>query len=236
MRKWTPIGLIAIAYLVSGVSFNRLPSVISPDWSALFPFVSTSSSEPGSRTFMALVLPTAALLVYLLFRFLRSTQGERLSRALFQRWAPAEALEHSAIERFEKTYELIVALVVGFMVLSHIMLIGLALGWGDWLPRVFAVSLGLGIAVAGNVMPRLRPNPVMGARTRKTLNDPLLWARTHRLFGALFMVTGLITMILAVAALKYALIALFAGIFASCLIVLVYVTRSSGEATKRFVV
>jgi hypothetical protein len=218
MRKWMPILLIAIAYLVSGLLFARLPAVVAPDWEKLFPFIPEGSSEAGSRTLLALMLPTIALGVYVLFRALRSGPGARISRFLFGGRAPDAVLDSSAIKRFEKTYDLVVTLVVAFVVLMHITIIGLAADWGDWLPRVFAALVGVGIAAAGNVMPRLRPNPIMGVRTRKTLNDPRLWARTHRLVGALFMATGVITVVLAVVAFEYALIAGFAGILAACLI------------------
>lgn len=228
MRKWMPLLLIAIAYLVSALLFNRLPAVVTPDWSALFPFVG-ESTESSSRVLLAVLLPTVALGVYLLFAALRSSVGERVSRFLFRSFAPASALENTAIDRFAKTYELIATLLVAFVVLLHITLIGSTAGWGTWLPRVFAVLVGLGLATMGNVMPRLRPNAIMGVRTRKTLSDPALWARAHRLFGALFVIAGAITILLALSALQYALVAAFAGILVACLVMLVYV-GSAGHA------
>jgi hypothetical protein len=221
MRKWVPLLLIAIAYLVSALLFSRLPTVVTPDWGVLFPFVA-DSNESGSRVALALLMPTIALAAYLLFVFLRSSLGERLSRAMFSRWAPPAALDSAAIVRFERTYELIVTLLVAFVVLMHITLIGRAAGWGDWLPRLFAVLVGLGVVTLGNVMPRLRPNPIMGVRTRKTLNDPRLWARTHRVFGALFVISGVVTIVLALSALQYALLAGFTGILVACLAMLFY--------------
>ena len=231
MRKWLSLVLIAIAYLVSALLFSRLQAAVAPDWSELFPFVG-DTTETLPRAALAVLMPTIALAVYLLFVVLRSSLGERLSRSMFRRWAPAAALETSAIDRFEKTYELIVALVVAFVVTMHITLIGRAAGGGDWLPRVFAVLVGLGVATAGNVMPRLRPNAIMGIRTGKTLSDPLLWARAHRLFGALFMITGAITIVLALSALQYALVAGFAGILVACLVMLVYVTAADAPVSN----
>ena len=79
--------------------------------------------------------------------------------------------------------------------------------------------LGLGLAALGNVMPRLRPNPIMGLRTRATLNDPVLWARMHRLFGSLLLASGVLVMLLALTAVQYALIGFVATLLLSCLIV-----------------
>jgi uncharacterized membrane protein len=89
--------------------------------------------------------------------------------------------------------------------------------------------LGLGLAALGNVMPRLRPNPIMGLRTRATLNDPVLWARMHRLFGALLLASGVLVMLLALVAVRYALVGCLTALLLSLLIVFaVHVNRPQG--------
>jgi uncharacterized membrane protein len=45
------------------------------------------------------------------------------------------------------------------------------------------VMLGLALIVIGNLLPRLRPNIVIGIRTSRTLSDRGVWARTNRTAG-----------------------------------------------------
>ena len=108
-----------------------------------------------------------------------------------------ETLEPPAIARFRSTYDLVVALVIAFVLVFHLTFVALAAGGPPSTARAFLLLLGLGLAVMGNVMPRTRPNPIMGIRTRATLNDPVLWARVHRLFGGLLVASGVLVMLLA---------------------------------------
>ena len=233
MRKWMPAVLIVMAFAASVLMLPRLPEVVAPNFDVLFPFVA-AKSEPASKFFLAFVLPATALAVWLLFLALTSRAGFALERKLFGRWAPASALEPAAIERFRPTFDLIVAAVVAFVVSFHVMLLALAAGSGSWVVNVFAFAIGFALALMGNVMPRVRPNPIMGLRTRATLNDPILWARMHRLFGKLLLAAGVLVMLLAVFAVRYALLGFVASLLVSCIIML-FVALSSNTATTAIV-
>ena len=233
MRKWIPAVLIVIAFGASVLTLPRLPEVVAPNFDVLFPFV-TANSEPASKFFLAFVLPATALGVWLLFLLLTSRAGFALERKLFGRWAPASALEPEAIERFRPTFDLIVAAIVAFIVSFHLMLLALAAGSASWVVHVFAFTIGFGLALMGNVMPRVRPNPIMGLRTPATLNDPILWARMHRLFGKLLLASGVLVMLLAVFAVRYAMLGFAGGLLVSCLITL-FALLSSNTATTAVV-
>ena len=45
------------------------------------------------------------------------------------------------------------------------------------------VMFGLTLIVIGNLLPRFRPNVVIGIRTARTLNDRAAWAHTNRIAG-----------------------------------------------------
>lgn len=55
------------------------------------------------------------------------------------------------------------------------------------------VILGIGITfiIMGNYMPQIRHNYFFGIKTPWTLADEVVWTKTHRIGGALFMVFGL---------------------------------------------
>src|SRR5262245_19310919 len=52
-------------------------------------------------------------------------------------------------------------------------------------PRAVAVLVGVFFVGVGNLLPRTRPNLLIGIRTARTLEDRELWARIHRMCGYL---------------------------------------------------
>jgi putative oxidoreductase len=59
-------------------------------------------------------------------------------------------------------------------------------------PRAVAVLVGLFFVAVGNLLPRTRPNLLIGIRTARTLEDRELWARIHRTCGYLCVGFGIV--------------------------------------------
>jgi uncharacterized membrane protein len=59
-------------------------------------------------------------------------------------------------------------------------------------PRAVAVLVGLFFIGVGNLLPRTRPNLLIGIRTARTLEDRELWARIHRTCGYLAVGFGIV--------------------------------------------
>ena len=57
---------------------------------------------------------------------------------------------------------------------------------------VVTVSLGLLFVFLGNIMPKVKSNFYMGARTPWTLSDPDVWFKTNRLSGQIFFISGFV--------------------------------------------
>jgi uncharacterized membrane protein len=57
-------------------------------------------------------------------------------------------------------------------------------------PRAAAVLVGLFFVGVGNLLPRTRPNLLIGIRTGRTLEDRELWTRVHRMCGYLAVAFG----------------------------------------------
>jgi uncharacterized membrane protein len=98
-------------------------------------------------------------------------------------------------DRFRATYELLLDLAVVLIVAVQFLLQG-------WLLVFHRLSharlwfipttlVGLTLIIAGNVLPRLRPNSALGIRTPWTLRDERAWSRTHRAAGYLLVFLGL---------------------------------------------
>jgi uncharacterized membrane protein/uncharacterized membrane protein YphA (DoxX/SURF4 family) len=59
-------------------------------------------------------------------------------------------------------------------------------------PRAAAVLVGLFFVGIGNLLPRTRPNLLIGIRTARTLDDRELWTRIHRTCGYLAVGFGIV--------------------------------------------
>ena len=183
MRKWTPAVVIALGYLFSAVAYPHLPSEVPIHWNL--------SGQPDrwvERRWGALALPTIMLVNWAMF-------------VIFPRLDP----RRENIARFQKTYDLIVHVGIGLLLLLHILALGTALGWAVSLSGMLAVGLGGLLAILGNVLPRARPNWTFGIRTPWTLENRRVWERTHRVGGALLLVAGVLTIAAGIIAPEHAL-------------------------------
>ena len=204
MRKYLPIIPILLATGLSVATYGALPSLVYPDWSRLFPI--DARDEGMGRVGLAVLFPVLSALVWALMEFLARFHGAR---------ALPEQRVASPVDRFEPTYHIVVLGVVSLVVLMQVTLVASALAWPEWTFKTIGVTLGAGLFLVGNLMPRVRPNWIVGIRTRATLADAQLWMRTHRYFGGLLMLSGVVVMAIGVMVSRYAFVALVAGFLLS---------------------
>ena len=223
-RKWAPLVLIALAAVASLLAHGRLPSTLELRLEGLLPFDTSDASDPVPRWLALSFMPALALVMWAAFRAAPTTRGQRIGRR-FLRSAPDEVTSPEQFARFGKSYDTIVLAVVMLLIGIHAAIIAGALGHAGLAVRVVPAVLGLCLILMGNVMPRLRPNWVAGVRTRRTLEDPQLWRTTHRAFGTAFVVSGILTVIVALAAPRYGLVTGVIALVLSCILGLVASTR-----------
>jgi uncharacterized membrane protein len=163
-------GLLAAAFCVSTLLFFRLPGIGLIRYR--FP------AGPFPWIFTSFTLPTAALIIVLIFKSLAKRDPLRANYV-----------------KFRRTYELFLDLAVLLTIGTHFLLItkliilqGLV---GRWITYVPTSLVGIILVIAGNLLPRLRPNSAMGIRTRWTLRDETVWMKTHRLGGYFLFAFGL---------------------------------------------
>jgi SdpI/YfhL protein family len=68
-----------------------------------------------------------------------------------------------------------------------------------WAGRIVPILLGVTLISVGNLLPRTRPNLVIGIRTHRMLADRALWIRTHRSAGYLVVTLGFVLVLSALA-------------------------------------
>lgn len=99
--------------------------------------------------------------------------------------------------RSAQAYRAIWVILLLFFLGFHTVLMLNLLGYGISINGVLLPGLGLLFMALGNIMGKLRRNYFMGIRTPWTLDNDLVWNRTHRLGGKLMFVAGALTLLAA---------------------------------------
>lgn len=173
--------VITAGYVLGAALFSRLPEQIPPSWS-----VSGHDTVWLGRPMVAFLLPTAAAVTYALLRGL----------------CIRHPIEGANTPKVLVTYDAIMLRVMLFLMGVHAtVLVGLlGLLWGrEWAARIVPVLLGSAMIGIGNILPRTRPNLAIGIRTSRTLSDPALWVRTHRIAGYMIVALGLVILLAGIA-------------------------------------
>lgn len=223
MRRWTPLFPIVGSYALSAAIFSRLPDVGHPDFSPLIP-ISLPGGEGIPRLAVAVLLPTIALGVWILLGALAKVGGPRKP---LPEWWLNEDTGSESVERFKPTYATITFSVASLIALMHIALVASVLHWPVWTFRILTAILGVGFIAAGNIMPRTRPNWIVGVRTKRTLTDRAAWQRTHRVLGALMMGLGAAVVVASIVAPRYALSVALLGLLPSLIVAHAFGTRDA---------
>lgn len=169
-RLWPSLVALALAAGFSVWAYPQLPGEIATHWG-----VDGQPNGWSSSLLAAVLVPSiaAALMVVLLV-------------------VPRIDPRRESWELHGPTYWMMANLTLCFLLLSHVLVLGVGLGWKLPIGRLVPVAVGALFVVLGNVMPRMRPNWFMGIRTPWTLSSDEVWRRTHRIGGACFVVAGLL--------------------------------------------
>lgn len=156
--------------------FRWMLVIFSVLFSLVFVF-SQAAAGAGRLLPPALSLPAATAVILFLFRFLSARDPQR-----------------SNYPRFQRTYDLLLTVVAVFLTGLQLVLLASLAGWMNLAGRLPVILLGMALLVAGNALPRLRPNAVLGIRLPWTCGDETVWYRTHRLAGYLIMGYGILVL------------------------------------------
>jgi SdpI/YfhL protein family len=176
MAATRPVHLRAAVVLGAGYLAGLLAYPYLPG-----PFL---ASRMSARILVAFTLPTTALAIYALFRSLWTHDRVR-----------------SGNGAFESAYHAIVLHTVRFVVLLHVLTMGMltgalaGIGVEFSAGRAVVVLLGVLLILVGNLLPRTRPNVAVGVRTARTLANAQLWQQVHRAGGYATVALGLVVAI-----------------------------------------
>jgi uncharacterized membrane protein len=165
-RYWVSILFVVLAFAVAGLLYGQLPNPVSTRWGIYGEIVGTMPKPFGVFFIPFLSLLSCSLLIA----------------------APSLAPRGFAIAPFHRVYPTFVAAITGFLL--YMTVIALLASTGGILDRsrVFA-GAGVLLAVIGNYLGKVTRS-FMGICTPWTLANDVVWERTHRFGGRVFVAGG----------------------------------------------
>jgi uncharacterized membrane protein len=96
------------------------------------------------------------------------------------------------VESFRPNYNIFVLTFAGFMYYIHSLTIAWNLGFKFQMNVMMAPAFGILFIVVGWLVKKAKRNFFIGIRTPWTLSNDIVWEKTHRLGGTLFMISGIL--------------------------------------------
>jgi uncharacterized membrane protein len=96
------------------------------------------------------------------------------------------------LDAARRVYDIVVFIFVAFMAVLQVYTYRSALEGGSDLVKTVPAMVGLLFIALGNYLGKFPKNFFVGIRTPWTLASDVVWARTHRLAGWLFMAAGFV--------------------------------------------
>ena len=167
------LAIIAIQIIVGIIGFIVLPDTVPIHWG-----INGQVNGYGPKWVNTFLFPLISIGTYVLIRVLLAA-GPRLGG----RQATAANLQIAKI---------IIAGIILFMLVIQMATIAQSLGARFDITTVITLAISVLFIFIGNYMGKMRRNFWMGIRTPWTLTNTVVWERTHRLGGWLFVAVGLI--------------------------------------------
>ena len=170
LKAFLWLALVVVAFAVPSFLYPSMPEQVPSHWS--IEGVADGFTPKPWGPFISTCAVLAIALVYVAI--------PRLSPKGFQ------------IESFRSSYDAMMLTLAAAMCVVSVSVAFASAGYDMPVGRIVGVSVGLAIAVLGNLMGKVRKNFFVGIRTPWTLADDEVWLRTHRVAGVLFTCAGLL--------------------------------------------
>jgi uncharacterized membrane protein len=173
-RYWVSILFVVIAFAVSGLLYGQLPDPVPTRWGLYGEIVGLMPKPIGAFFLPCLSLLSCALLIA----------------------APNLAPRGFSMAPFHRVYPTIVAAITGFSL--YMTVVALLASNAGMLDRSrVAAGAGVLLAVVGNYLGKVTRS-LIGICTPWTLANDVVWERTHRFAGRVFVVGGVLIFWLAI--------------------------------------
>lgn len=162
--------IIACAFLLTIVFYNKLPELVPTHWNA-----AGEIDGYGSKVFGAFMAPVIMIFTWTGMKFLPKIDPRK-----------------NNYEKFEKSYSVIISLLITFFLIIHVVTLLAGMGYEVSIDKIIPSIVGILFIVIGNYMPKIKSNYFYGIKTPWTLSSDTSWRKTHRLGGKVFIISGFI--------------------------------------------
>lgn len=162
--------LIGCAFLLTIVFYNKLPDLIPIHWNA-----SGKIDGYGPKILGAFMAPVIMIFTWTGMKYLPKIDPRK-----------------NNYEKFEKSYSVIVSLLITFFLILHVVTLLAAMGYKVSIDKIVPSIVGILFIVIGNYLPKSKSNYFYGIKTPWTLSSDVSWRKTHRLGGKLFIISGMV--------------------------------------------
>ncbi len=167
--------ILIIPFILIAIFWNQLPEKIPMHWDFSGNVDSYYNKELG-----ILIIPLFNILMYVLFLALPRIDPRGKNYKLFG-----------------KTYKILRYSLNAFMFLIFVLIMLFSLGYDLNIGSIVIYSTIILFLVFGNFLGKIKSNYFVGIRTPWTLENPEVWAATHRLGGKIWVWASLIMLIVA---------------------------------------
>jgi uncharacterized membrane protein len=169
-----PLVMIAGMFLIGVIVYPSLPDQIPTHWGPTGQIDAYAAKSFWSVFFA----PLMALGLYLLLWFVPYLDPKRAN-----------------VIRSKEVYNIVIELVTGLFTVIFIGTLFAANNPSFPMDKIISVGVGVLFIVLGNYMGRVKRNWTIGVRYPWTVSDDVVWAKTNRLGGRIFMVSGVLAIV-----------------------------------------
>jgi len=171
LLRYAPLVLIVFAFAIAFYVYPNLPDALPSHWNAQGDVDATTS-----KVWILFLLPSAMCALWGIFLFIPKVDPLKAN-----------------IAEFRSYYDGFVVLILFFMIFLHLQLILRSQGTKIDLLKLMPFGMGLIFYYAGILCSHAKRNWFIGVRTPWTLSSDTVWAKTNKLGGMLFKLTGIIS-------------------------------------------
>ena len=162
------LSLVALTIVFSIIILKYLPDKMITHWD-----FEGNANGWSDKYFFTSLMSVMILFMYLLFNFLPKIDPKKNNYIKFN--------------DFYKSFQLIIIL---FLFLIYILTILINLGVDISVSKVVSLMVGLLFIYLGIYMKKIKSNWFVGIRTPWTLSNDIVWEKTHKFGGKIFVIIG----------------------------------------------
>lgn len=199
LRDYTklPLLILAVMFIAGAVLYPSMPARFPSHWG-----ISGAPDAWSTKSFLSVFfMPLISTAVYALLIF-----------------APILDPKRRNLKMSFRAYNILIDAVIGMQAVVFAATTAAAFNASFDVTKVILVSVGLLFMVIGNFMTTVKQNWTFGVRVSWTLSDPVVWRKTNRLGGYLFVGAGALTVLSAFLPATIGLAVMLSAIFAMLVI------------------